>query len=83
MHQAGQQEAQAAQHIEFEAAVARVQTMADGGLRVVLDLPEDKVFEVAWLMECKRQQATIRVSCEPGTDKQDDGNPRKHSKIHI
>jgi len=26
---------------------------------VVLDLPEDKVFEAAWLMECKRQGATI------------------------
>jgi hypothetical protein len=56
-------EAQAAKCIEFEAAVARVQTMADGGLRVVLDLPEDCVFEVAWLMECKRQEATVKVLC--------------------
>jgi len=55
----GKQETEDQKHIEFEAAVARVQTMADGGLRVVLDLPEDKVFEAAWLMECKRQSATI------------------------
>lgn len=53
-----------AEGIEFEAAVARVQTMADGGLRVILDLPEDKVFEAAWLIEVKRQEAVIKVTCQ-------------------
>jgi hypothetical protein len=55
-----------AECIEFEAVVARVQTMADGGLRVVLDLPEDKVYEVAWMIECKRQQATVKVMVTSG-----------------
>lgn len=40
--------------INFWATVARVQTLADGGLRVTLDLPEDAIMQVAQLMECKR-----------------------------
>ena len=36
--------------IEFVAAVNKVQTLADGGLRVTLDLPEDAIIQAAWLM---------------------------------
>lgn len=43
-----------AEPITFPAQVARIQTMADGGLRVTLDLPETAILAAAQLMECKR-----------------------------
>ena len=54
--------------ITFEAQVARVQTLADGGLRVTLDLPEDAVLAVASLMECKRIGVVGQVTFKPITD---------------
>lgn len=50
--------------IEFAAVVAQVRTLADGGLRVTLDLAEDAVYQVAWLMEVKRGEAVVRVTCK-------------------
>jgi hypothetical protein len=41
--------------IEFLAEVIRVGTLADGGIRVTLDLPETAVPEAALLMDCKRR----------------------------
>ena len=40
--------------ITFPAQVVKVQTLADGGLRVTFDLPETAIFAAAQLMECKR-----------------------------
>ena len=51
--------------IEFQAEVIRVQTMADGALRVVLDMSEDCILEAAKLMECKRWGAVLSVACTP------------------
>lgn len=34
--------------------VARVQTLADGGIRLTLDAPETAIMQAAMLMECKR-----------------------------
>ena len=42
------------QPIRFWATVAKVQTLADGGLRVSLDLPETAIVAAAELMACKR-----------------------------
>ena len=50
--------------IKFQAEVIRVQTMADGALRVVLDMSEDNVMQAAQLMECKRWGAVLNVECE-------------------
>lgn len=47
--------------ISFTAAVARVATLADGGLRVTLDLPETAVAAAAQFMECKRTGAYLSV----------------------
>jgi hypothetical protein len=44
-----------------EASVAKVTTLADGGLRVSLDLPEIAVEIAAWLMEAKRVGRTVKV----------------------
>ena len=51
--------------ITFQATVAKVQTLADGGLRVTLDLPESAIMAAAELMACKREEAVLKVVCEP------------------
>ena len=52
--------------IEFVCAVYKVQTLADGGIRLTLDLPESAIPQAAMLMECKREEipleATFKVS---------------------
>lgn len=50
--------------IEFQATVARVQTLADGGIRIVLDLPETAALIAAQLIECKRWGAVLNVKAE-------------------
>lgn len=47
--------------IEFDAAVSQVRTLADGGIRVVLDLPEDAIPQMAMLADCKRQGIYLHV----------------------
>ena len=41
--------------IQFEAIVAKAQTLADGGIRITLDLPEDAIPQMAMLIEAKRE----------------------------
>ena len=53
------------QLIEFIAQVARVQTMADGGIRVVLDLPETASMVMAQLAECQRFGVVLEVEVTP------------------
>ena len=55
----------AADALVFQAIVARVQTMADNGLRVTLDLPEGAVVQAAQLMELKRIGSVLRVTVDP------------------
>jgi hypothetical protein len=38
----------------FHAAVYKVQTLVDGGIRVTLDLPETEIAQAAIFMECQR-----------------------------
>jgi len=45
----------------FWATVAQVRTLADGGIRVTMDLSEDAIMQAAQLMECKRVGAVLRV----------------------
>jgi hypothetical protein len=47
--------------IIFQASVNQVRTLADGGIRLVLDLPEDSVRQAAMLMECKREGIYLKV----------------------
>lgn len=51
--------------ITFPAIVAKVQTLADGGIRVTLDLPEQAIMAAAELMACKREGVTLWVECKP------------------
>ena len=48
--------------LRFQAIVARVQTLADNGLRVTLDLGENEVVAAAQLMELKRLGAVLDVT---------------------
>ena len=41
--------------IRFEAIVYKVQTLADGGVRVTFDLPETCIPQMAMLAETKRE----------------------------
>jgi hypothetical protein len=50
--------------VTFEAAVSKVTTLADGGIRITLDMPEDAIISAAWLMECKRNGMVLRVTCK-------------------
>ena len=54
----------AGEPITFEAIVNKVTTLADGGLRIALDLPEDAIIQAAWLMQCKRDGIVLSVTCE-------------------
>ena len=51
--------------IEFQAEVIRVQTMESGAIRVVLDLSEDSIMQMAQLAECKRWGAVLNVEATP------------------
>ena len=68
----------------FWAIVGKVQTMADGGIRVYLDLPESAIVQAAELMAYKREGVVLDVECRP---KQDDGqepddNGREQTRAH-
>jgi hypothetical protein len=52
---------QAVEQIEVIAAVAKVQTLVDGGLRVTLDLSESEIVAAAWLMTCKRDGVAVKA----------------------
>ena len=48
--------------LTFDATVAKVQTLADQGLRITLDLPEQAIEAAAVLMALKRQGSALRVT---------------------
>ena len=66
-----------AETITFQATVARVQTMADGGLRFIFDAPESAVMQAAQLMECKRFGAVLDIEMTPGEPEQEYGGKLK------
>jgi hypothetical protein len=45
--------------IVFDAAVYKVQTLVDGGVRVTLDLPETAIPQMAMLAECQRNKIPL------------------------
>ena len=51
--------------IIFNAQVARVQTLADGGLRITLDAGENDILAAAQLMEAKRFGVAGTVTFRP------------------
>ena len=51
--------------ITFPAQVVKVQTLADSGLRLTLDLPETEIVAFAWLAECKRVGVVLNITAQP------------------
>jgi len=65
------------QAIEFTATVNKVQTMVDGGLRVILDFSEDCVMQAAQLMECKRFGVPLSIVAKPAPIEENAEKSRK------
>lgn len=73
--------------IKFTAQVSKVQTMADGGLRVILDFQETAIDTAAALMRVKQaggvlEIAAVAIISPPIATEQkqnDRPNPRHHS----
>lgn len=55
--------------IVFDCTCAKVQTLADNGLRVTLDLPEQAIEAAAYLMAYKAAGVVLRVTVEPAKGK--------------
>lgn len=54
--------------VEFECAVSKVQTLADGGLRVTLDLPEGATVAAKALMDWRGQYLKASLTVAPKAD---------------
>lgn len=48
--------------IRFTASVAQVKTLADGGLRIALDLPEQAVDVAAELMRVRQAGGVLEIA---------------------
>lgn len=53
--------------IRFAAVVSSVRTLADGGIRLVLDLPETAIPEMAMLMQAKADGIALLVTIREDT----------------
>ena len=51
--------------LTFPANVYKVQTLADNGIRVTLDLPETEIVALAWLAQCQVNGAILSLHCTP------------------
>jgi sigma54-dependent transcription regulator len=51
--------------IEFSAQVSKVTTMADGGLRVVLDMSETEIEVAKKMMQVKQAGAILKIAAVP------------------
>ena len=51
--------------IAFSAQIAKVQTLADGGIRVTLDLPETAIETATQLMQVKQQGGLLEIAALP------------------
>lgn len=57
--------------IRFTAAVYKVQTLIDDGIRLTLDLPEDCIPQMAMLAECKREGIVLDFKATASEQNQD------------
>ena len=55
--------------IRFDAIVYKVQTLADGGVRVTLDLPETAIPQMAMLAETKREGVPLEFTARVKPDR--------------
>ena len=50
--------------IKFDAVVYKLQTLADGGIRLTLDMSESSIPQMAMLAETKRQGLALSFQAE-------------------
>lgn len=65
--------------IKFNAQVAKVQTLADGGIRIILDLPETAIDTATKMMQVRQMGALLEIVALPVKKK----NGRKSRKTEI
>lgn len=58
--------------IRFECAVEKVQTMADGSVRIWLSLPETALLAAAQLMACQAHGVYLKAELKPDDGKSGD-----------
>ena len=51
--------------IRFQAQVSKVTTLADGGIRLVLDLAETEIEVAKQMMQAKQQGAILEIAAVP------------------
>lgn len=66
----------ASAEIRFPAAVYKLQTLVDGGIRVTLDLPETAIPQMAMLAECKRDGLPLVFTAALGESENKNGTKR-------
>ena len=66
---------------QFWAIIGKVQTMADGGIRVYLDLPETALVEMAELAAYQINAVVVDVTIEPRNTGLDQGNGKERHKL--
>lgn len=54
--------------IKFNASVASIKTLVDGGIRITFDLPEDAIAQAAQLMACKKDMIPLKVEVKADGD---------------
>ena len=64
--------------IKFLAQVAKVQTMADGGIRLIFDLPETAIETATKMMQTKQAGALLEIVALPVKKRKDAGKSRKN-----
>ncbi len=70
--------------IECEAIVYKVQTLADHGIRISLDLPETATMQMAMFAECQRMGVVLSVKCTPLDQVENDHSANsKKSREHV
>lgn len=48
--------------IRFSASISQVRTLSDGGIRLVLDLPETAIDTAAAMMQAKQAGAVLEIA---------------------
>lgn len=69
--------------IAFDCAVAKVQTLADGAVRVYLDLPESDLLAASQLMACLTHGVYLRAELTPIRGSDEEPVSEQPRKLHI
>jgi hypothetical protein len=67
--------------IKFQATAAQVKTMADGGIRIALDLSESETETAKALMDCRRLKGILEVLILPVISIQENGETNARDRI--